>query len=97
MFCSQCNRSQYVRIRGKNLLHCAEFSEPLDPTIENPTALDRQEVKELFPPSWTFATYCPFFRPERRQFKARKAYRKEMQNSQIPLSDEKKGLLAHIY
>jgi len=97
MFCSQCNRSQYVRVRGKTLLHCDEFSEPLDPDLENPTAQDRQEVLELLPPSWTFATYCPFFRPEQRQFKARKAYRKEMHTCQIPLSDEAKGLLAHIH
>ena len=94
-FCSQCKRSTYVRVRGKNMLRCAEFSEPLDPSIENPTEDDLREVEELLPTNWTYATYCPFFQPERRQYRTRKQYREMMRLSNIPLEAEKDGILAH--
>lgn len=96
MYCSQCKHSQYVRVRGKNLLHCTRFTEPLDPDINNPTPEDLYETEELLPPCWTFANYCPFFVAERRELKTRNAYKWIMRNCDIPLSDEKQGLLAHV-
>lgn len=96
MYCSQCKHSEYVRVRGKTLLRCAEFAEPLDPDIENPTEEDKYEAEELFPPCWAFATYCPFFIAERRELKTRNAYKWIMRSCGIPLSDEKQGILARI-
>lgn len=78
------------------MLRCAEFSEPVDPEIENPTVDDLREAEELLPSYWTFATYCPFFHPERRELKTRNAYKWIMRDCGIPLSDEKKGVLAKI-
>ena len=96
MYCSQCKKSQYVRVRGRNLLRCAEFSEPVDPEIENPTEEDLHEAEELFPTYWTFATYCPFFQPERRELKSYHAYKWIMRECGVSLSDEKKGILAKV-
>ena len=78
------------------MLRCAEFSEPVDPEIENPTVDDLREAEELLPSYWTFATYCPFFHPERRELKTRNAYKWIMRDCGIPLSDETKGVLAKI-
>ena len=91
-YCSQCKKSQYVKSQGKTLLRCAEFSHP---ERDNEETLPH-ENDELLPPCWTYATHCPFFVPERREYKSRRAYRKLMQECEIPLDEERIGVLAGV-
>ena len=79
---SQCKHSEYVRDNGKTKLLCHELSKPEDP--------------EVLATNWTYATYCPFFQPEKRQYRTRKQYREIMRLCDIPLEAEKDGILAHV-
>ena len=91
-YCSQCKKSKYVRVRGKNMLRCEEFSHP---ELDNEETLPH-ENEELLPPNWTYATHCPFFVPEKREYKTRRGFRKALQECDIPLEEEAKGVLAHV-
>ena len=74
------------------MLRCAEFSHP---ELDDEETLP-YENDELLPPCWTYATHCPFFVPERREYKTRRGYRKIMQECGIPLEAEVLGILAHV-
>ena len=91
-FCSQCKKSTYLKVRGKNMLRCAEFSHP---ELDDEETLPH-ENEELLPPCWTYAKFCPFFEPEKREYKTRRGFRKAMQECDIPLEEEQLGILAHV-
>ena len=81
-YCSQCEHSEYVRDNGKTKLLCHELSKPEDP--------------EVLATNWTYATYCPFFQPEKRQYRSRSSYKSEMFRCGISMTEEKHGILAHV-
>jgi len=91
-YCSQCKKSQYVKVKRKTMLRCAEFSHP---ELDDEQTLP-YENDELLPPCWTYATHCPFFVPEKRQYRSRSSYKSEMFRCGISMQEEKHGLLAHV-
>ena len=91
-YCSQCKKSQYVKSQGKTLLRCAEFSHP---ERDNEETLPH-ENDELLPPCWAYATHCPFFVPEKREYRTRNMYKSVMHRCGISMREEKTGILAHV-
>jgi len=91
-YCSQCKKSQYVKVKRKTMLRCAEFSHP---ELDDEQTLP-YENDELLPPCWTYATHCPFFVPERCEYKSREAYRRAMWDCGVPMEEEQIGLLVHV-
>ena len=92
LYCSQCQHSKYIRLHGKTMLRCAEFSHP---ELDNEDTLP-YENDELLPTCWTYATWCPFFQAEKRQYRSRSSYKSEMFRCGISMQEEKRGLLAHV-
>ena len=86
IFCSQCKYSKYVDVRevGRRL-KCEKLSGRL------------QDDEELLPTDWTFATFCPFYAPEKRHYRSRSAYRSEMYRCGIALNEEQAGRLADVH
>ena len=74
------------------MLRCAEFSHP---ELNNDETL-AHEHDELLPPCWTYATHCPFFVPERREYRTRSSYKSEMRRCGISMREERLGILASV-
>ena len=79
-FCSNCRHSKYVVANGIRGLRCEQL----------------HDEEDLLPVGWTYATWCPFFRPEKRQYRSRSSYKSEMFRCGISMQEEKRGLLAHV-
>ena len=56
----------------------------------------KYDEEDLLPVGWTYATWCPFFLPEKRQYRSRSSYKSEMFRCGISMQEEKRGLLAHV-
>ena len=74
------------------MLRCAEFSHP---ELDNEESFP-YENDELLPPSWAYATHCPFFVPERREYRSRNMYKAQMHRCGLSLREERLGLLAGV-
>ena len=80
LFCSQCKFSKYVEADGKRGLRCEQL----------------YDEDDLLPVGWTYATWCPFFQAEKRQYRSRSSYKSEMFRCGISMQEEKRGLLAQV-
>ena len=79
-FCSNCRHSNYVVANGTRGLRCELL----------------HDEEDLLPVGWTYATWCPFFQAEKRQYRSRSSYKSEMFRCGISMQEEKRGLLAHV-
>ena len=80
LYCSQCKFSKYVEADGKRGLRCEQL----------------HDEEDLLPVGWMYATWCPFFQAEKRQYRSRSSYKSEMFRCGISMQEEKRGLLAHV-
>ena len=61
LYCSQCKFSKYVEADGKRGLRCEQL----------------HGDEDLLPVGWTYATWCPFFQAEKRQYRSRRSKKRE--------------------